>query len=200
MCPRACYDAGMYRLLETSLYVIGRQFPTRAFVKNVRLFDAVLVYALTIVVTTIESFFEPSIPGENLPDPTLASTSAVVGSGLLALALIVLVSTWVVNRYTHEKFSLKDVFVLEVLLTAASSIMFSIIFIGSVLIAVPMLATSIIFLIFSVYMLLTFQAAISSIASITPSQAAYVILAPMAVMIIGWLIFLALIGGVASTM
>lgn len=189
----------MTSLFRASFKLIGRQFPTRAFVQQVRLTDAILLYALTTLLAIVESFFPSSLAEQG--NPSLAFTGIILIQQGVALAIILLVSRWVINRYAGEKFSLKEVFVLEVLLTSASTVIFGIGGIGASFLGTGAVAVAgIIGLIFSIYMLLTTQAAISAIAAISKSQAAYVILAPLALVFIVWFAFLSGLGGFAVTM
>ena len=191
-----CYDSGMYQMLAASFEIILRRIPSRSFLREISFIEALGVYILTTVLGLTELLF-----------PALGDAQAETGFpmgleltiNILGLLLILFVGMWVINRYARDRFTLKEMFVLEVLLTSGSGIVFSISWIAAVLFGMDeAILISVLSLVFGIYMLLTFQKAISEIATITKSQAAYVILAPIAVFLVVWMAFLVLAGGVAA--
>ena len=185
----------MYKMLVASFGIIQRRIPSRSFLRELSSVEALGVYVLTTVLGLIELFF-PALT--NTEFGMLKPIGFALIENVLGLLITLVIGKWIINRYAKDKFSFKEMFVLQVLLTSASSIVFSISWVasvlfgeaGAVLVGLPSI-------IFGIYMLLTFQKAIREIASITTSQAAYVILAPIGVLLIGWVVFLSLAGGIA---
>ena len=186
----------MYPLLAASFSVIARKFPPRSFLKSTPLAAALGVYGLTLLISLVESAITPVDPEMGAPLKPIISLALDVAS----LVFILFIGMWVINRYVRNRFSLKEMFVLEMLLTSSTSIVFAV---GSIIIMPLGDAGEISFgigtagIVFAIYMLLTFQKAISEIASITKSQAANVIIAPIAVLLLFWIVFLAFAGSFA---
>lgn len=191
----------MIRLIMASLRVIEREFPSRSFLKEITFTQALQVYLLLLVVSVIESLFSSSIDATS--QPTVVGIITQIAISVATLLIILVVTKLLLNRYVQEKFSFKETFILEQVLTAGSGIVFSIVgilavFGGTIGVGV----VGIFFIIFSLYMLFTFQKAISHVASISLSQAANVVIAPIAVLIIGWIavIGLGILSGFAPTL
>lgn len=180
-------------LLTASLTLILRTYPPRAFLKNTPLSAAISVYILTLVLDVLYTLMTPD---QSAFDRNISL--AMIALDIPILLVLIFVSRWVINRYVPELFSFKEMFVLYVLLFSAAGIIFSLAAIGSFFVSPSIAAgVGIIGFVFAIYMLLTFQSAISHIASITKSQAANVFVAPILLFILGWLLFLAFTGGVA---
>ncbi len=185
----------MYPLLAASFALIVRKFPPRSFLKTTSFSTALGVYALSLALDMIGIFLTPD---QSTFDRNV-SIGMLVALDIPVLFLILFVGRWVINKYVPEAFSLKEMFVLQMLLSAGARIIFTVA--GTVLAFVGgsvMTAFGIIGFIFSLYMLLTFQSAVSHVASISKSQAANVIIAPIGVLIVGWLLFLGIVGGYTS--
>lgn len=190
----------MQELVRASFQVILRRFPTQSFLKKVSLRDALIVYAVLVIIAAIESLFLPPLDST---ETGAASIGIPLGVSIDIFAIIsaTLITTWVINRYAKTRLSLKEGFVLQILFTAGARVFFA-----AATIAGSVFGTGLEFIfgiatfVFALYMLLTMQVGISSIVSITKSQAAYAILAPIAIIIAIWLLFLGIIGGVAATM
>lgn len=187
----------MYSLLGKSFQIIVRKFPPRSFLRQPTVAEALSIYALTLVVSLVE------IPFDRTTNASGDSLVAVVASSLAfqiaATVGVVYIGKAVINRYAHEKFSLKEMFTLDIVLTAGASIIGSILYpLSSLFGEMSVAVGGGVGLVFGIYMLLTFQAAISQIAGISKSEAAYVIIAPVAVLLLAWVVFLATIGGIAA--
>jgi hypothetical protein len=120
------------------------------------------------------------------------------------LLLTLWISRWILNSYVSEKFSVKEMFVLEVLLMTAASIvgyvwgMFSTVIEANLgITAMNLLA--VVAVLFDLYMILTYLAAMRSIAGISMKQALVVIFSPMVLYLLGVIVFLIATGGQSAT-
>lgn len=188
-----CYHRGMYSLLATSFAVIARKSPKRSFLTDASLGATLGLYLLTLLVSGLEMFFTP--PGSG-GVPYVAGVMAYTAASVATFLLTLVIGMWVINRYAPSRFTFKEMFVLQTLLTSGSSIVYAI---AGILFSFGGAALGILMFVFGIYMLLTWQRIISEIASISKTQAAYVILAPVAVFIVAWLGFLLFAGAGAWT-
>jgi|GEM_PF-5592843 len=187
----------MYQLLSASFGIIARKFPTRAFLQATSLNAAIGVFTITAIASALEMLAS----GETFSSTLLIAIVVSVAISLGALLVILLIGRWVINRYVNVPFSYTEMFALEMLLTGATQVIISVAMIVALFLgAGAVTAIGVVSLIFGVYMLLTFQKAVSSIALITKSQAANVIIAPILVILVVWFGFgVTIFGGLAAT-
>lgn len=180
------YDVRMVELFRASFRVINWVFPSRNFVKKISLRTAVGAYIVTTIFSSVVSYVEfgPPLPGSSLQTQMIFD----VGLDLVGILVTLAVSTWVINKYAAHTFSYLDMFSLQMVLTSGASIVGAVLAYVLYLLAGPDSGLANIGMgVFGIYMLLVMQSAVSSIASITKNQAAYVILAPLFAFFAVWL-------------
>jgi hypothetical protein len=189
----------MYPLLRASFDVIAWRAPSHAFLKRITTRDAVITYSVLLALLALETLFLR--PTGSVEAALRFDIGFALALDVVALAFTTVIGGWVINRYAKTRFSLKDMFVLQVLLTAGCRVIFAgTAFLGLLFGEGAEIVFGIFSMILAIYLLFAFQSVVSSIASITRSQAAYVILAPIILILGVWLVFLMILGGTAALM
>lgn len=178
----------MLKIFSASFGVIARRIPQRSFLADVSLTEVLGVYTVALILQLSESFI-PATAGSS--EAAVFATILDLAISIGTLLLVVFVSTWTINRYAADRFTHKEMFALYVLVTGATSIVYSILWLPVFFLGESWVSIASIFgFVFGVYMLFTYQKAVSEIAGVTKSQAAKVILAPLGVFLGAWLLFL----------
>ncbi|MEN9560766.1 MAG: hypothetical protein RIQ56_39 [Candidatus Parcubacteria bacterium] len=186
----------MYTLLKTSFEVIIRKFPSRTFVQETTLLTALGVYIFTLLLAIPETFFNPdpelqSSTGENL--------SFLLGSTTIGLLITMFVFRFMLNKYAAQKFTFREVFSFQVVLTSGVSVIgslpgFASVFVGSAVGSI----LSIAFFAFALYMLFVYRDAIAEVAAITQQQATNVVVYPILLFLACWVVLMSIAFGVGA--
>lgn len=159
----------MDSLIKASAEIIVRKSPSRGLLTKTPLATALGAYLLVSVLQTTESFIAPGeYTGYGIATLCLLS--------LLVLVSVLLMQMWFLNTYARQKFSLKEVFVLEILFILAPSIVLLLIYFVILFSGLDAVVNDAVGAVFSIYVLFAYQKALVDIARISKSQAAIIIL------------------------
>lgn len=166
-------------ILKTSYGVIVRRFPERNVLQSVSVQNIVFLYAVSVVVPFAATFF--LLEASDVEQLFYWNELIIVICGYASYTYV---SKYFLNKYSIQKFSTKEVLAFWLLLTFASTCIYTTGDSMSLLSSDFAFIWGLLSIIFTIYMLLTLQHGISVVASITKSQASYVLLAPLLPMIL----------------
>ncbi|MFM2414969.1 MAG: hypothetical protein RI911_662, partial [Candidatus Parcubacteria bacterium] len=160
-------------ILEKSWNIILGVFPERAWIRSVQIQDALMAW----LGVQIASHAILALSGMPVTPQSIVFNAVIA---VVYLGLVVGIGTFILNRYAAEKFTYQEILALDVVLTAASSLIFAIVSFAQF--KVGLMGASILGLAsfaFMIFMLFRMQTGISLVANITKGQAALVIILPM---------------------
>ena len=190
----------MYKILKASILIPFRKFPSRSDLKNTKVQDVIVLYLLSLCADLASLYLTHTISSD--PDGTLLyGALSILGGGIAALIITALAGKMVINKYARVKFTLKEVIILFVVLTAGMNIIATIISTPFTMLGESgALVLGGLVLLFDLYMLVAYRDAISVVGGISKREAVNVMIAPFLALLLCLVLIFLLSLIVAATM